>query len=119
MSKESEKLKEVVAGIADAIQTQAAKENLRDRKIAYVVAKAIVHFSYTCLVEQIAWWIKNNADKESIFKTADPQWEINVTALLDFISEATGISRKQISAFVDKAKKESKFAETKQRGPDS
>jgi len=56
------------------------------------------------LVKSIAEWIAANADCESIFLTANPQWEVNATALLDHICSATGISREQIDKWIEEGK---------------
>lgn len=53
------------------------------------------------LVKSIAEWVKQNAEHESIFLTPDPAWECNVHALLDHISEVTGISKERIGEWVN------------------
>lgn len=55
------------------------------------------------LVKLITEWIAVNAERESIFLTPCPAWEIDAHALLDYISEQTGVSKEQIGKWVDGA----------------
>lgn len=58
------------------------------------------------LTKLIAKWIGANSEHESIFLTTNPAWECNSHALLDYISEVTGISEEQIDEWCDESTKE-------------
>ncbi len=60
------------------------------------------------LVEQIAKWVVAHAEKESGFLYVNPGWNINAHALLDHISEITGISKEQIKCWIDEATEKEK-----------
>ncbi len=60
-------------------------------------------------VEQIAEWVVAHAEKESGFLYVNPGWNINAHALLDRISEITGISKEQIKCWIDEAIEEAKL----------
>ncbi len=61
------------------------------------------------LVKQIAKWVAKRADKESIFLSASPEWNINARDLLDHISDITGISKEQIGHWTDEIAEKEKL----------
>ena len=58
------------------------------------------------LIKSIVGFVRENSSRESMFLTADPQWELNAAELLDHISSVSGISKEQISKWVDEFEKE-------------
>lgn len=53
------------------------------------------------LVHNLTLWIAGNAERESIWLTPSPSWEINVDDLLDKLSELSGVYKSTISKWID------------------
>ena len=53
------------------------------------------------LTKAIARYVGRHSNRESIFLYDNPQWNINATELLDFISDTTGIDKEKIGEWVD------------------
>lgn len=52
------------------------------------------------LVRSIAEWVKENADKESIFLTANLRWSVDAHDLLYHVCSVSGISEEQIAMWL-------------------
>lgn len=56
------------------------------------------------LVQSIAVWVATNAERESVFLTPDPRWEVDAYDLLYHVSAVSGVSEEQIGEWVDGAR---------------
>ncbi len=53
------------------------------------------------MVKQIALWVMNHAERESIFLTPHPSWKVDAHALLDHIVSISGVTQDQVSAWLN------------------
>ncbi len=57
-------------------------------------------------VKELVKYIVDVSERDSIFATPMPQWELNTRSLLDYISGVTGIPKEQIGAWCKEAEDE-------------
>ena len=62
-------------------------------------------------IKKIVKYIAAHSERESIFATPCPQWEINSHQLLEYVVEVTDVTTEQVTAWVDEAVKESEGKE--------